>query len=143
MPSGENQRNMEFYYPPYLCGSSRPKIASAPKNIHYDRVFTIGTPQADSIDKVVLIRPTAITHHTNSEQRYVLLDRGPSGTDQLQAAAPNNANLAPPGYYMLFIVNGDGTPSVAKFVRLSRLWWPWWRRLWELVIRVFRRFPGP
>ena len=30
---------------------------------------------------------------------------------------PSNRNDVPPGYYMLFIVNGQGVPSVASFVR--------------------------
>src|SRR6185312_529807 len=36
----------------------------------------------------------------------------------LTVQAPADANLAPPGYYMLFIVNSNGVPSVAPFVRL-------------------------
>jgi hypothetical protein len=32
--------------------------------------------------------------------------------------APASANLAQPGYYMLFIVNSNGVPSIAPFVQL-------------------------
>jgi peroxiredoxin len=37
----------------------------------------------------------------------------------LQTKAPANGNLAPPGYYLLFILNKDGVPSVAQFVHLT------------------------
>ena len=32
--------------------------------------------------------------------------------------APPNGNVAPPGYYMLFLISSEGVPSVARFVRL-------------------------
>ena len=40
------------------------------------------------------------------------------GSGALTVTAPLNANLAPPGHYMLFIVNANGVPSVAKIVRV-------------------------
>lgn len=138
----EDQRNMEIYYPPYLCRASRPGISDVPDNIYYDRTFKVDTTQAESIDKVVLIRPSAVTHHTNSEQRYIELNSAPSGVGQLQVTAPSHANLAPPGYYMLFILDSDGTPSVAEFVRLSKPFVLFPFDWWLYIIRFFRRFFG-
>jgi hypothetical protein len=37
----------------------------------------------------------------------------------VSATAPPNANLAPPGPYMLFLINGSGVPSVAKMVMVG------------------------
>lgn len=34
-------------------------------------------------------------------------------------ATPPAPNVAPPGYYMLFVVNANGVPSVARWVRLD------------------------
>ena len=63
----------------------------------------------------------APTHNTDSEQRVVQLQYAYAGEDRLYAVAPNGWHphaTAPRGYYMLFILNADGVPSVARFVRL-------------------------
>jgi len=91
--------------------------AIAPDVIHYGAAFHITTPDAANIRKVVLIRPGAVTHSFDMEQRVVELafsvDNG-----RLTPTAPLNGNFAPPGYYMVFILNSSGVPSVASFVRL-------------------------
>ena len=51
-------------------------------------------------------------------QSYIPLEFTASGST-LTATAPANANLAPPGFYMLFIVNQIGVPSIAHFVQLA------------------------
>ncbi|HEY6320172.1 MAG TPA: galactose oxidase early set domain-containing protein [Thermoanaerobaculia bacterium] len=68
--------------------------------------------------RVVLIRAGAVTHAFDMEQRLVGLSFT-GGTGVLKAQAPANGNLAPPGYYLLFIVNKQGTPSVGQFVHLK------------------------
>lgn len=115
----ENQRNLEIYYPPYLCRGRRPEISSAPEDISYGNTFTVTAPQANAISKVVLIRPMAVTHHTDTEQRYIALKFRLGGPEKLQVLSPGDGNVAPPGYYMLFILDSNGIPSIAKFVRLS------------------------
>ena len=110
--------NMEIYSPPYIAEPSRPEITSVLRELHYGDRFTIATPSAPSIDRVVLIRPIAMTHQTDSEQRYVRLSFMLTDSGSLLATAPANPNLAPPGFYMLFVVDAAGTPSVAKFIQL-------------------------
>jgi hypothetical protein len=81
----------------------------------------VETPQAASIAKVVLIRPMAVTHQTDSEQRIVHMNFYQSGPTELTATAPDGGHphaIAPRGHYMLFILNGDGVPSEAKFIHL-------------------------
>ena len=63
-----------------------------------------------------LVRLSATTHSFNHNQRYLALSFTQDAT-RLTVQAPANGNLAPPGYYMLFIVNANGVPSVAQFVR--------------------------
>jgi hypothetical protein len=37
----------------------------------------------------------------------------------LNVTAPSSRNLAPPGHYLMFILNGNGVPSIAKVVRIT------------------------
>jgi hypothetical protein len=115
--------HIEIYSPPYLFTSSggpavRPVIASVPPELHYGQTFPVKTPDAASVKEVVLIRPGAVTHAFDMDQRLVgmTFTTAPGG---LSVKAPVNGNLAPPGYYMLFIVNSAGVPSVASFVHLG------------------------
>ena len=59
-----------------------------------------------------------MTHSNNMEQRYVPLNFS-TGSGSLTASTPANTNVAPPGFYMFFIIDGAGVPSVAKMVRLD------------------------
>ena len=113
---------MEIYKPPYLFTSSgalapRPTITSAPAVVGYGQTFSISTPNAASISKVMLMRPGSNTHAFDFEQRliYTYFTKG-SGT--LSVTAPTTQGAAPPGYYMLFLLDTNGVPSVAKFVQL-------------------------
>jgi hypothetical protein len=86
--------------------------------VAYSAPFAISTPNAASISKVALVRLGAVTHSVNMEQRYVPLSFSANG-GTLNATAPPNANIAPPGVYMLFVINTDGVPSVARMVRVG------------------------
>jgi hypothetical protein len=118
-------KNAQVFTPPYLFktdGSgqlaARPEIAAAPAVANYGQPFQIDTAQAASIAKVALVRLGAVTHSVNMEQRYVPLSFT-AGAGSLTATAPANANIAPPGVYMLFVVGSDGVPSVAKMVSVA------------------------
>ena len=118
-------KNAEVFTPPYLFqkdGSGqlapRPTISSAPSSAGYGSQVQISTPDAASIQKVALVRLGAVTHSNNMEQRYVPLNFS-TGSGSLTASTPANTNVAPPGFYMLFIIDGAGVPSVAKMVRLD------------------------
>ena len=118
-------KNAQVFTPPYLFktdGSGqpadRPVIDAAPAAASYGLPFQIDTAQAASIAKVALVRLGAVTHSVNMEQRYVPLSFT-AGAGSLTATAPANANIAPPGVYMLFVVGSDGVPSVAKMVTVT------------------------
>lgn len=113
----------ELFSPPYLFnldGSpvSRPAITSAPTSVTYGQVFSVGTSSAGNIAKVNWIRLSAVTHATDMNQRLNRLTFSASGST-LSVTAPANRNLAPPGHYMLFIIDSDGVPSIAKIVQIS------------------------
>jgi PKD repeat protein len=77
----------------------------------------VTSPDAASISSIVLMRPGSPTHAYDMEQRLVGLSFSAAGTT-LTVSGPPNANIAPPGYYMLFILNNRGVPSIAKFVQV-------------------------
>jgi hypothetical protein len=109
---------VEIFSPPYLFNGAQPTITSAPTFISYGQVFTISSPNATSISSVALIKPGVDTHDTNFDQRYVNLTFTTSA-GVITATAPASGNYAPPGYYMLVIVNTSGVPSVMPFLQLN------------------------
>jgi hypothetical protein len=116
-----DERNAEIFSPPYLFKGARPAITSAPSLVQYGRAFTVQTPDAASVAKVSLVRLGSVTHAFNQEQRFDFLSFS-AVAGSLTVTAPANGNLAPPGYYMLFLINGNGVPSVASMVRLPAPW---------------------
>lgn len=119
------EQHMEVYSPPYLFDANgdlavRPIIDDAPADISYGNRFEVETDEDFEIASVVLHHTGAVTHSFDTDQRHVGLEFRTSATPGvLEVEAPANANLAPPGYYMLFLVNTEGVPSVATFVQLQ------------------------
>jgi len=111
-------RTAEIYSPPYLFHGSRPTITSAPTSVGYEQSFFVGTPDAASISKVTLIALSSVTHGFNMGQR-ISRPLFSQATDGLNVTVPSNSNTTPPGYYMLFILNSNGVPSVANIVNIS------------------------
>ncbi len=108
----------EIFSPPYLFKGARPTISSAPSAVSYGQGFTISTPNAASITRVALVKAGSVTHSNNFDQRYVDCTFT-AGSASLSATAPPDSNHAPPGWYMLFLVNSGGVPSVASWVQVS------------------------
>ena len=110
--------NMQVYSPPYLfTGTSRPTISSAPSSVGYGQQIFIATPDAANISKVSFIRAGSVTHTFDQATRFLTLSFTKTTTG-LNVTLPADANHAPPGYYMLFILN-NGVPSVASIMRIS------------------------
>jgi hypothetical protein len=120
---GKECRGLHAPYPFKKDGSGqlppRPAIISMPNEIPYDVPFAISTPNPGAIGKVALVRLGAVTHSVNTAQRYVPLSFT-AGSTAVNATSAANANIAPPGVYMLFIIGTDGVPSTAKMVRIGR-----------------------
>lgn len=114
-----DQRNMEIFSPAYLSMGTAPLIAGSPATASWGSNFNIDSPNSNSIDSVVLITPASLTHHTDAGQRYIKIPIVSRTAARLTVAAPADGNIAPPGYYMLFIVNSSGIPSVAKFIQIG------------------------
>lgn len=115
---GDDNPAVEIFSPPYLFKGARPSMSAVPATINYGQSFPVQSPDAASISKVTLIRMANVTHAFNQNTRLNVLQFTPA-SGALNITPPANANLAPPGLYMLFIVNGSGVPSVASLVKLT------------------------
>ncbi len=113
-----DQLSSEFYSPPYLFKGTRPTISSAPTTATYGTSIAVQTPDAARISSVSLVKTGSVTHSINQDQRYLPLQFAVSGTT-LNVQTPANSNLAPPGYYMLFILDTSGIPSVAAMLQIQ------------------------
>lgn len=118
--TGYNQKaGTVIYSPPYLFNGPRPVIKNkAPQQVKYGATIQIQTAQADNIQWVSLIKPMATTHSCDVEQRLVDLPINYSDGASVNVTIANNPNLAPPGWYMLFISDNNRIPSVAKWVQI-------------------------
>jgi galactose oxidase len=117
---GRNVRTMEVFSPPYLFKGARPTIALAPGLVEPGKRFSVSTPQAASIRKVTLIGLGAPTHAMDQGQRFLTLGFTAT-TDGLNVTAPATNVEAPPGPYMLFLVDDRGVPSVGKMVTVPKV----------------------
>jgi hypothetical protein len=123
---------IEIYTPPYLYDvndhlvtADRAVITAFDPVVRYGEMFDVGYAGTYPIDAVVLVRPSSTTHAFDMDQRLVGLCGpapqppclGPGGT--LTLTAPPNGNIAPPGYYMLFLIDSAGVPSRAEFIKLT------------------------
>ena len=124
---GTYEQHMEIYKPAYLftrdvnnnvVAATRPTISSVQSTITWGGQFSVFTPDAANISSAVLMRPGSSTHAFDMSARMVGLDFT-AGAGALTVTGPPNANIAPPGYYMLFLINNQGVPSVAKFLLLN------------------------
>ncbi|MEA5598700.1 galactose oxidase-like domain-containing protein [Rivularia sp. UHCC 0363] len=112
---GSVEFRIEIYSPDYIA-QGRPVISNAPSTAKWGTSFTIETPQAGDIKWVNLIKPMATTHGLETEQRLVDVPVSSTTGNTLTVDLTSNRNLAPPGWYMLTIVNNNNVPSLAKWV---------------------------
>lgn len=121
-PLNESKYQLEIFSPPYLFRGARPVIRAAPTTqVRYGSAFQIEIDtDTREIASVCLIRQSSVTHQINTDQRYVGLAIIPTmSRASVTAQAPPNANIAPPGFYMLFVVNRLDIPSVARWVQIA------------------------
>ena len=115
----------EIYSPPYLFKGTRPEIYYAPEQVEYGDTFPVETSQINSITEIRWIRMGSVTHSFNQGQRINELKfekvRKDGKTVKLKVAAPSDRGMTPPGYYMLFVLNDKGVPSVAKIIKVGNI----------------------
>ncbi len=141
--AGTEKPNFRYYYPDYMF-KPRPEIFSAPAAITVGKSFAVLVPHASDVDEMAILALGSMTHSFDMAQRSVQLrlnaahrtirlqgnrqvpvDAGQCGPrraacyDVYSVQAPASSALAPPGHYMLFALNKERVPSVAKIVRLA------------------------
>ena len=140
---GVGNNTVEVFSPPYLFDalgaplpeSARPDISSFPDPaagtiVLHGSTFQVGTSNPADIDRVVMVKPMAVTHQTDTEQRVIRLSHTVTGPTTISVTAPDGRvypygaggghthAIAGRGYYMLFLLNTAGVPSRARFIRL-------------------------
>lgn len=116
-PNGGTTPN-ERYRPSYFF-KPRPSISGSPAAIGYGAGFSVQTAVPGAIAEIVLMRAGAVTHGFNQNQRYVGCAMTGHTATEVHATAPPDGNVAPPGWYLLFLLDVDRVPSPGVWVRLS------------------------
>jgi hypothetical protein len=109
----------QVYSPPYLFKGAQPVIKTAPTSLRVGESFNVTTDRK-GMTSAVLVAPGATTHGNDMHQRAIkLATKGRRNEFELTATVPDSSSVVPPGYYMLFVLDGNGIPSVAKFVQIT------------------------
>jgi hypothetical protein len=120
-PTGRNpgtfEQRIEIYSPPYLFKGDRPAIGDGPAAVQRGETVQFATPDAARVRAARLLRPSAVTHVTDVDQRSVALDVAPAAGG-VALTVPKGKGLVPSGWYMLFLIDGKGVPSVGRWVRV-------------------------
>lgn len=123
-PGPVRNLNAEVYTPPYLYERSgsgrlaaRPAILSAPATATWGEAISVAT-DAMQVSRVTLVKTGSVTHATDFDQRFMELTHA-GAAQALSVTLPASATVAPPGYYMLFVFNDAGVPSVARMIKLG------------------------
>ncbi|MEM9089813.1 MAG: DUF4347 domain-containing protein [Cyanobacteria bacterium P01_F01_bin.53] len=119
-----NHPDAEIFTPPYLYNADgtladRPVIGSGPDSVGYNQNFSITMNTGAPITEFNLVRMSAVTHGVNTDQRFLSVDVMAKSGNTYTLNTPENGNIAPPGYYMLFALDGNGVPSEAKIIQIT------------------------
>jgi hypothetical protein len=118
-PDEEEEMRLDIFSPPYLFMGPRPVIGAVAEEWSYGERVSIASPQDGAIRWVSLVKNCVTTHSFDSGQRLVDCPIAARGGGTVQVNVPDNSNVAPPGWYMLFPVDNDGIPSVATWIHLD------------------------
>jgi hypothetical protein len=115
---GTFEQRIEIFTPPYLFRGPRPTVAETPPTMGLGQTVDVATPDVSRIASARLMAPMASTHVTDTGQRSVALDitKRDGG---VSVTVPEDPAIAPPGRYMLFLVDERGVPSVGNWVEVS------------------------
>jgi hypothetical protein len=139
-PAKDSHINAQLFSPPYLFQGPRPTVQNAPANVSYGQAFDVAVPEANEITKVSWIRLASVTHSFDQNQRLNFLTFA-KGNGKLTITAPANANIAPPGHYMLFVLNEKGVPSEGQIIRIFSAVAP--AVVHHAAFALLRPSPGP
>jgi hypothetical protein len=118
-PQPNEELQIEMYKPPYWSAASRPTIGQVATEWQYGQAIDIATPQPQTILWAEVIRSGVTTHAFDNSQRLVDLPITARAAENLTVTAPATPMIAPPGWYMLFLVDQSRVPSAATWIHLS------------------------
>ena len=113
----DEQPTLQFLYPSYFAAAEKPEILSWPSIISYSESFPVTFSGTTPVE-AVLIGLGSMTHSFDMNQRYVQLSLGPLNGNTVELGAPSDPRSAPPGYYMLFLLDASRIPSEAIILQL-------------------------
>lgn len=114
---GVFEQRVEVYTPPYLYRDSRPELTAGPKKLRRGGTGMFTTSRRSMITSAKLMRPSAVTHVTDTDQRSVELGLARTAGG-ISVTVPKNRALVPSGWYMLFVTDAKGTPSEGTWVEI-------------------------
>jgi hypothetical protein len=117
-PGYAAQTTSQVYSPPYLSKGARPTIGSAPGSVSYGSGFNVTMGDSSTVSAVNLVSLGSDTHQSDMDQHFVPLSFTQTG-NTLTIQPPSNGNYAPPGHYMLFILNASGVPAIAPIIAVT------------------------
>jgi hypothetical protein len=112
------QDSSQVYSPAYLTKGARPTISSVPSSISYGANFNVTMGDASTVSQVNLVSLGSDTHQSDMDQHFVPLTFSQSG-NTLSVQPPSGGTYAPPGHYMLFILNANGVPAIAPIIAVA------------------------
>jgi hypothetical protein len=118
-PQKNEEMRIEMYAPPYAFAGARPTIGAVATEWHYGQAVVIPTPQPGNMLWAELIRGGVTTHAFDNSQRLVDLPISVRAQARMTVLAPASPTLAPPGWYMLFLVDQNHVPSTATWIHIS------------------------
>jgi Domain of unknown function (DUF1929)/FG-GAP-like repeat len=116
---GVEELRIEVFWPPYLFAGPRPTCQPAQTRVHYGATLAADAPDAADLASACLMRPGATTHSLDSEQRLVDVPFQVTAPGAISLQLPADATIAPPGWYLLFVVNAAGLPSGGAWLQLT------------------------
>ena len=93
-------------------------ILSAPKDLTLGLPYRMSVLGQKPIQRVHLVRTGSVTHSSNFDQRFLNVPFTQTGASVTLNVDETN-NVLPPGHYMVFAIDSDGVPSIAKIVRIG------------------------
>jgi hypothetical protein len=111
-----DEKRIERFAPAYLSGERPVVVAGPPVLWNYSASYEATLNVAGNVTAALFVNGH-VTHSQHMGQRLVYLSAVATGS-VATITAPPSARVAPPGWYMLFVLV-DGVPSMASWVRLG------------------------
>jgi hypothetical protein len=116
---GVDELRIEVYTPGYCSKGVRPVVGAPPPAVGYDALFDVPVRSAGRIVEAAFVRPSSVTHSFNVDQRWIGLRIESMVPGKLVVRSPPTPKIAPPGHYMLSVLDEHGCPSVAEWVHVA------------------------